>query len=468
MRNPLLLMVLLCFFLSASVIADNAIHTLANNKLIKTDHNATIMGAYSLEEYGTKIWFDGFRTENGELCHRTLTMIRPNLEVSLDKQCFLIQLYEHPQGYSNEQLSIIGNREQYVAFEGGNPAELHWGVEQQIFSFAERCFEYIDSVASGKLAVTSGSLKIIPKGNVKAVGYIGPFAVNQATLLPVATSTVGIKVNLNFETPIVSQSKFSPGDRVSYHFSERTRITDSHGEKHWLNFYFRRTAKTAWEVFILYKGKRVSETSLEFDASSMSLESHSKSLTIKKFQAQNHLGHASKAEPFEITVSFDGTQWVNGSNQTGMIEPMSANGYASTRAQSWQLDNHGEISVKYFDGQKRKACQISSWDLNFYGLGINSQFPFSYQSDVANLLTVSNSKLTDTSHLPYLSHNSNDVTIANNHPNKFRLLEFLRMVQRFKLLNSVNYSVDNSESFTIEGNVLVTDMLSTLLIQIPK
>jgi len=201
---------------------------------------------------------------------------------------------------------------------------------------------------------------------VVASGTLTNLQIPTANLAPQVTSTIGVGVNLDSRSPVVTNTTFNPIDPTTYTQSTSLTLYDSLGGAQNLGLYFAKSASNTWNVYgtitnpsgttaILNAGAPPTPLgTLTFSAANGALTASTVTLpAIPGLQLGT--GAATLAAIAANNFTF------SSSTQYGTpfgVNQLAQNGYTSGRPTGFSVGTDGVIIGSYSNGQTLKLGQV--------------------------------------------------------------------------------------------------------------
>ncbi|HFD86627.1 MAG TPA: flagellar hook protein FlgE [Gammaproteobacteria bacterium] len=208
-------------------------------------------------------------------------------------------------------------------------------------------------------------------GNV--LPTLGTLKIDTADLQPKATKTVEIGLNLD-QTSEAITTAFSPDNPKSYNFTTGSSVVDSQGSTHVVNYFFRKESDNNWLLFA-----QAADTGTivgDADGYKINFKNDGTIATIGNSAGTetyiDHINTPEIDEPIPFTVSaaalgslvdpidlkIDISKMTQYDAASG-VNKVQADGYASGRMVSLDIDKSGVIFGRYTNGQSKAMGQIA-------------------------------------------------------------------------------------------------------------
>ena len=219
---------------------------------------------------------------------------------------------------------------------------------------------------------------VVNNGNQKLLGYgatfdgtiipsaIKPLQLPTAGVAPLATTKVKLELNLDSRQPVTLPAAGPPidlADPKTYNFATSTSAFDIKGQEIGLTYYFQKTAKDTFDVYVTANGVPVLGTpaaptpvvtGMNFDPSGATLLSP---LTPTPFDVPAvPLTSGGISEPI-VGVNLDlgsTTQYGAATSVTDLVQ----DGYAPGTLSGFNIDASGVIVANYSNGQNKPVGQL--------------------------------------------------------------------------------------------------------------
>ncbi len=196
-------------------------------------------------------------------------------------------------------------------------------------------------------------------------GNPSPILVPTGNIEPTATSQIGLKTNLDANSPVLDVDDFDPTDGDTFTHSQPVDVYDSLGNAHQLTQYFIKVDESGgnseWEVRYTLGDDELTEThTLEFNSAGVLTGGDTASLSIGDIGSGN-----SPADDLEIGIDYGGSTQFGGKFSPSFTQDGATTGeYASL-----SIDTDGTILARYTNGENRAMGSIVLADFkNMQGL----------------------------------------------------------------------------------------------------
>ncbi|MBL8200107.1 MAG: flagellar hook protein FlgE [Chromatiales bacterium] len=173
-------------------------------------------------------------------------------------------------------------------------------------------------------------------------GALSDLIINASESPPVASTSVGMNINLPANSTVPSAAPFSPSDPLSYNQSTSTILYDSLGVSHTATYYFGRTA-TGWQVNMTIDGNSVGGSEpFAFNSTGTISAPPGGNISFPSFAIPG-----STANPLTINLSLGNTTQYGSDFTVNSINP---DGQAQGRLRGIEIDQTGVVFARYSNG----------------------------------------------------------------------------------------------------------------------
>ncbi|GGY04789.1 flagellar hook-basal body complex protein [Paludibacterium paludis] len=181
-----------------------------------------------------------------------------------------------------------------------------------------------------------------------ALGAFGDLKVPQGQIAAKASDTVNYVANMSAGWTAPATATFNKNDQTSYNSSMVTTVFDSLGNVHNLTQYFVKSAANAVTVNYVFDGATLpTTTTLTFDTFGKMTSAPGATINC---------GTPPGAAALSLNFNYAGTTSFAGEPSTAVN---SANGYASGLMTGVKIEDNGEISATYSNGQKQPCGTLA-------------------------------------------------------------------------------------------------------------
>ena len=270
---------------------------------------------------------------------------------------------------------------------------------------------FIMEDAGSRVYTRSGSFQVDREGNVvnnvgnklvvnnaddsgNVTGAVGPLKLDNSNIIPHATSTLDVGVNLDSSQTQPTTVPFDPALPNSFNHSTSLTTYDSLGTSHLATVYYVKSATpNQWETHLFVDGKDAkgglappyTADTLEFDGAGALSGINGQPIPPGTIDYNNIMVETG-AEPLNISVNLmSGTPTTQFGSRFN-VGALAQNGYTSGRLSGFDIDDSGMIKARYSNGQSKILGQVSMADFaNTQGLRQmgNTQWAESFASGSA-------------------------------------------------------------------------------------
>ncbi|MDL2338917.1 MAG: flagellar hook protein FlgE [Pseudomonadota bacterium] len=230
--------------------------------------------------------------------------------------------------------------------------------------------------------VNNGGMKLAAQqwdeGAGRAAGNAVPIKLQSGLGLPVATGSgtdpalKGVRLAINLDArKDVPTTAFSFAQPDSYNFSTSQSVYDSQGAPLTMNYYFRKTAANAWDVYASINGQAFDGptpatglvTSMTFDAAgAMTAPATTPTISVIDPRATPLATPLFAALPINLTGS---SQFASGFS----VSQLKQDGYSSGELTGITFDTSGVVKATFSNGRSTNLAQLQLADFtNLQGL----------------------------------------------------------------------------------------------------
>ena len=170
------------------------------------------------------------------------------------------------------------------------------------------------------------------------------------TAPPLASTAVGMNINLPADAPVPSVSPFDPADPQTYNHSTSTVVFDSLGVAHTATYYFGKTTD-GWDVSMTLDGGLVGPPQ-PFEFNSNGAISAPANGTI----AFPGVNPGNGGEPIAINLNLSRTTQFGSNFAVNSIDP---DGQAAGRLRNIEVDQSGSLFARFSNGQSIALGKIA-------------------------------------------------------------------------------------------------------------
>lgn len=216
-------------------------------------------------------------------------------------------------------------------------------------------------------------------GNV--TGALGDLQLNTADILPQASSSVDVGVNLDAGStaPI---NAFDSTDPSTYNNSTSLTLYDSLGNSHLGTIYFRKTAANTWDTHLFVDGTEATPSV----SGAVTFNSDGTLATPANGQVAYNGFPVAGANNLSLTLNYGSASPTSQFGSNFGVNSLSQNGYASGRLSGIDISDTGIILARYTNGQSKTLGQVALANFaNSQGLRQlgDTSWAESYESGVA-------------------------------------------------------------------------------------
>ena len=216
-------------------------------------------------------------------------------------------------------------------------------------------------------------------GNV--TGALGDLQLNTADILPQATSSIDVGVNLDAAStaPVTA---FDATDPSTYNNSTSLTLYDSQGISHLGTIYFRKTAANTWETHLFVDNTEATPSV----SGALTFNPDGTLATPANGQVAYNAFPISGANNLSLTLNYGSASPTSQFGSNFGVNSLSQNGYASGRLSGIDISDTGIILARYTNGQSKTLGQVALANFaNAQGLRQlgDTSWAESYESGVA-------------------------------------------------------------------------------------
>lgn len=189
-------------------------------------------------------------------------------------------------------------------------------------------------------------------GNV--TGALGDLQLNTADLLPQASSSIDVGVNLD-ATSTAPTTAFNSTDPSTYNNSTSLTLYDSQGISHLGTIYFRKTAANTWDTHLFVDGTEATPTV----SGAITFNSDGTLATPAGGQVAYNALPIAGANNLALTLNYGSSTPTSQFGSNFGVNSLSQNGYASGRLSGIDISGTGIILARYTNGQSKTLGQVA-------------------------------------------------------------------------------------------------------------
>ena len=189
-------------------------------------------------------------------------------------------------------------------------------------------------------------------GNV--TGALGDLQLNTADILPQASSSIDVGVNLDAGStaPI---NPFDETDPSTYNNSTSLTMYDSLGNTHLGTIYFRKTAANTWDTHLFVDGAEVTPSV----SGAVSFNPDGTLATPLNGQVAYNPFPIAGANNLSVTLNYASASPTSQFGSNFGVNSLSQDGYASGRLSGIDISDTGIILARYTNGQSQTLGQVA-------------------------------------------------------------------------------------------------------------
>ncbi len=174
------------------------------------------------------------------------------------------------------------------------------------------------------------------------------------------TSTMDLTQNLDASADIIDQvaTPFAVADTDSYNYSSSMQVYDSLGDEHIISTYFVKTADNTWQMYYDAPDAGVTSAAVEMvfdgDGNLQSIGGVAGATTVDIAAGTIDWANGAAVNPI-ITMTFNTTQY----NSESVVISQDQNGFASGSLTGVTIDDEGNVTASYSNGEQTKVAAIS-------------------------------------------------------------------------------------------------------------
>lgn len=193
----------------------------------------------------------------------------------------------------------------------------------------------------------------VAAGGVLNTGSPADLQINTADLIPAATTTTDMVLNLDSRVSNLSAAAFNLTDPSTYHSSTAVSVYDSLGNAHTLTTYFVKTAANTWSVFGANDGVQIGAGAL--GVLNFRPDGTIDTTTTTLPFAVSTAVSTGATTPLAFNLDFTGTTQFGA---TFSVNALTQDGYTSGRLSGFNIGSNGDVLARYTNGQSSRLGQV--------------------------------------------------------------------------------------------------------------